>query len=149
LLLILPVFACFGHQAAGQVFPVQFGQDPFMQEHAGPPCQDRATFRRHNDVVTSVALAPGGRLMASGAGSQNHPGEIKLWDLDTLSEQFTLRGHTRAVLALAFSSDGQVLASAGADGLVKLWNPKTGQELATLKGHTGRVFALAFAAAAT
>jgi ribosome assembly protein 4 len=33
----------------------------------------------------------------------------------------TLRGHTGWVLGLAFSPDGQQIASASADGTVKIW----------------------------
>ena len=38
---------------------------------------------------------------------------------------------------MAFSPDGQRLASASCDETVKVWDAATGQEILTLKGHTG------------
>src|SRR5882724_9845543 len=55
-----------------------------------------------------------------------------------------IAAHKGAVRAVAFSTDGVQLASAGADGLVKVWEAKTGRLLATLAGHTGAVLSLAF-----
>ena len=45
---------------------------------------------------------------------------------------------------MAFSPDGQRLASASHDGTVKVWDAATGQETLTLKGHTGVVSSVAF-----
>ncbi len=46
----------------------------------------------------------------------------------------TLRGHGDELIDVAFSSDGQRLASASRDGTVKLWEVASGQELRTLEG---------------
>jgi WD40 repeat protein len=55
----------------------------------------------------------------------------------------TLKGHTAQVRGLAFSSDGQLLASASADKTIKLWKAD-GSKLITLKGHTHPVWSVAF-----
>jgi WD40 repeat protein len=55
-----------------------------------------------------------------------------------------LKGHTCGVDAVAFSADGQVLASAGADGAIRIWDVPTGQERAHLQGHTEPVWGITF-----
>src|SRR5262249_42492923 len=43
------------------------------------------------------------------------------------------------VLALAYSGDSKVLATAGKDGTVRLWDARTGEAGAVLRGHKGAV----------
>jgi WD40 repeat protein len=45
---------------------------------------------------------------------------------------------------VAFSPDGNRLASASNDEMVRVWDASSGQQLLTLKGHTGEVRAVAF-----
>jgi WD40 repeat protein len=55
-----------------------------------------------------------------------------------------LEGHPCGVDAVAFSADGQVLASAGADRAIRLWEAPTGKERALLQGHADAVWGIAF-----
>ena len=59
-------------------------------------------------------------------------------------EKSRLRGHTGAVLSVAFSPDDRFVASASADSTVKLWDSATGKEVRTFRGHTGHVTGLVF-----
>ena len=54
---------------------------------------------------------------------------IKLWDATTGRELLTLTGHTGWVMGLAFSPDGQWLASTSLDGTVKIWSLLPGNEM--------------------
>jgi WD40 repeat protein/serine/threonine protein kinase len=56
----------------------------------------------------------------------------------------TLRGHTSAVVSVAYSPDGQRLASASEDKTVRVWDATTGQELGSLKGHPKEVNRVVF-----
>ncbi len=53
--------------------------------------------------------------------------------------QQVLEGHTDALRFVAYSPDGQTIASGGRDGTIRIWNADTGAHLQTLEGHTGAV----------
>src|SRR5262245_10016191 len=78
------------------------------------------------------------------------PADLRGWEWHYLRRLFrarhlaTLTGHVGAVNGVAFSADGQRLASAGADGTVRVWDRQTGKVVQTLHGHEGAVFAVAF-----
>jgi WD40 repeat protein len=57
-----------------------------------------------------------------------------------------LEGHTDWVNAVAFSTDGQLLASASDDRTVRVWETATGGCRSVLEGHTDYVRALVFSA---
>ncbi|OBQ33703.1 MAG: hypothetical protein AN485_18045, partial [Anabaena sp. MDT14b] len=56
----------------------------------------------------------------------------------------TLTGHSYSVISVAYSPDGQTLASGSDDNTIKLWNVNTGNLLQTLTGHSQQVRSVAY-----
>src|SRR5439155_25544084 len=72
-------------------------------------------------------------------------GTARLWNADAGQEARTLTGHAGPVYAVAFSPDGQTLATCGDDKSVRLWTVADGKPVKEFKGHGGVVDAVAFA----
>jgi sugar lactone lactonase YvrE len=68
---------------------------------------------------------------------------VKVWDATNGLEFLTLKGHTGHVSSVAFSPDGQRLASAGDDRTVRVWDVASGRQMHILS-HTNYVFSVAF-----
>jgi WD40 repeat protein len=58
---------------------------------------------------------------------------VRLWDVREDRCLRVLQGHRHGLLSLAFSPDGQTLASGSRDDTIMLWNYKTGECLKTLR----------------
>ncbi|MCC6148760.1 MAG: protein kinase [Planctomycetes bacterium] len=89
--------------------------------------------------IRSSAISPDGAVCAMAAQS-----EIALWDTTNWKELRRLSGSARLISCLAFSPDGQVLASGGGDRCVALWRISDGKMLHRLSGHGENINALAF-----
>ncbi|MBK8207080.1 MAG: WD40 repeat domain-containing protein [Planctomycetes bacterium] len=80
----------------------------------------------HSDSITSVAVSPDGRLIAT-AGFDK---VIKLWSMATGEEVLTILGNTEWVNGVAFSPDGKTLLSCCFGGTTRIWDVATGRHLA-------------------
>lgn len=72
------------------------------------------------------------------------PGSGPLGSRGDFSLVHTLSGHSGEVHCVAFSPDGQFLASGASDHLLMGWSARDGQSVGILAGHTGRVSSVAF-----
>src|SRR5258708_2087906 len=106
------------------------------------------TTLKHFTGVLSLAFSPDGKTLATGNKvdpTDERAGDgpsIRLWDVATGKARLTVKGHTDDIRALAFTADGETLASGSSDTTVRLWGVTTGKERATLKGHTRTVLSL-------
>ena len=102
----------------------------------------RSVARRHGTGRSS------GRIQARG-------GEAGFGKTDSEASAFSrlpctgkvrhvLQGHTDAVEFVAFSPNGQRLATGSSDKHVRLWDVESGESIAVLQGHQNRVFDLTF-----
>jgi WD40 repeat protein len=99
--------------------------------------------------VRSVAISPDSALIAAGveeynAGSQTSFGAVQIWRISdgVLVQNFT--GYGAAVNSVAFSPDGQYVASGSSDHSLKVWRIADGTLVSNRFDHAERVNAVAF-----
>ena len=86
------------------------------------------------DTVLAADIRPDQAQVALGGPSRL----VKLWSTKTGQLQHKIKKHTDWVTAVAFSPNGQMLATADRNGGISVWDPDSAQELFTLAGHKVR-----------
>jgi WD40 repeat protein len=93
----------------------------------------------HSSLTDEVVLVPSTAPRVAALPPANPPATALPFETQSL-----VLNHTARVDDVAFSPDGQLIATAGFDKTVKLWNAKSGALLHTLRGHTERISQIAF-----
>jgi len=92
-----------------------------------------------DEIVWSVVFSPDGARIVSG-GEEN---AARIWDIASGQCVLVLRGHSGAVLSVAWSLDG-IIGTGSKNAALCLWDAMTGAPLATLHGHSNAVRSVAF-----
>jgi len=95
-----------------------------------------------NEKICSVAVNPSGEWLAFGAAKL---GQLLVWEWQSESYVLKQQGHYYDMNTLAFSGDGQNVATGGEDGKVKLWNASSGFCFVTFPEHTASISTVEFA----
>ncbi|NVO20244.1 MAG: ankyrin repeat domain-containing protein [Bacteroidetes bacterium] len=80
-------------------------------------------FKRSN-LINDILFNPSGKYLVTASGKT-----IQVFNMETFSDEYILRGHTGEVTALAFSSDPDILMSYSKDGSIRFWDLKNGIEI--------------------
>ncbi|XP_037543112.1 echinoderm microtubule-associated protein-like 6 isoform X2 [Nematolebias whitei] len=139
------VYGYRGHQCRNNLFYTAGKEVVYFVAGVGVVYNTREHSQRfylgHNDDIISLALHPERSLVATGQVGMNP--YVCVWDSFTVQTVSFLRdGHTHGIACLAFSADGQRLASVGLDAknTVCVWEWKRGKVLASATGHSDRIF---------
>ena len=86
-----------------------------------------------------VSWNPSGDRFASCTGQL-----VDIWDARTGRNLLHIRAHSTDARAIAWSPDGQRIATGGDGRLIRIWNAHTGEDMLTLRGHDNSIDNLAW-----
>ena len=116
----------------------------------------RTEFSRHNGAVYTARFSPKGDLVATG-GADNlvmvwNPDDAQPVNIeqrldgapDPKANHLQMAGHDKPVRSVAFSPNGQLLASGSDDNTIRVWDTASGKPLRALRGHGNAVRSIEF-----
>jgi WD40 repeat protein/serine/threonine protein kinase len=84
--------------------------------------------------MTPMALSDDGNVLAIGSNPFTEiDNAVRLWDTRRGKLLGVCKGHTQGVKCLAFSPDGETLASVSSDSTLRVWDQRTQQELLSIQ----------------
>ena len=104
---------------------------------------ERRVIRDRSQAFRQLALAPLGRRVAA---ITNASSTVHQWAFDgeVLQRSVSITEHKQDVTALAYSHDGNWLASGSRDQTIRVWNARTGVRKHLFRGHRSAITSLTF-----
>ena len=109
------------------------------EEATGREC---LVLRGHTQNVMGVSFSPDGHRLATVCGGVlavplviAKPGEMMIWDANDGSLIQSVRGQNGPLTSVAYSPDGETLATSSWDRTAVLWDANTGTRRSTLAAH--------------
>ncbi len=136
-----PNLGVYAFSPDGQLFASSWASSPTMNQlQVRSVSENGLLWRQETSPPAQLAISPDNASLGMAIS-----GSVEVWRITEKTRQYKLRPHKQMDLAcLAFSPDGQLLATAGSDGIIYLWNAADGLFLRTLEGHSGSIRDLAF-----
>ncbi|XP_069172867.1 echinoderm microtubule-associated protein-like 5 isoform X2 [Procambarus clarkii] len=143
------VFGIHAHECRNNAHWLKTRQVVYHVAAIGVVCEPTTGAQRHylhhTDDILCLAVHPEGTLVASGQIGRETT--VHVWDTEDMGVVSLLQsGHTRGVVNVNFSQDGERVASVGLDDYhtVVVWNWRKGYKLASARGHSDKVFGVKF-----
>lgn len=108
--------------------PGEYGEAAVVSVKAGRRTGVLTTFP---DVASSIAVSPDGLRVAAGCAD----GSVVCVELATAKQLWASKVHADQITGLAFSANGQFVASTGRDKVVKVYDATDGTLYTTYNGH--------------
>ncbi|KAJ1832752.1 U3 snoRNP protein [Coemansia sp. RSA 2711] len=91
--------------------------------------------------INTIAINPSGEWLAFGSSKL---GQLLVWEWQSETYVLKQQGHFYDMSCVAYSGDGQYVATGGDDAKLKVWNALTGYCFITFTEHTSAVTAVHF-----
>eukprot|EP00163_Fabomonas_tropica_P000227 TRINITY_DN10146_c1_g1_i1.p2 TRINITY_DN10146_c1_g1~~TRINITY_DN10146_c1_g1_i1.p2 ORF type:complete len:619 (+),score=153.59 TRINITY_DN10146_c1_g1_i1:3086-4942(+) len=103
---------------------------------------EQSFLKGHFGNVSSLAVSPSGRFVASGQeGTANGRTVVLIWDFHARALVHQLDAHTGTISSLAFSVDDRFLVSTATDSRVLVWEVELGQHAVSARVEKPPTFA--------
>ena len=106
-----------------------------------PDVEPIHTLSISQNQITAAAINSTGDWLAFGSRTL---GQLLVWEWQTQTYVLKQQGHSHDLNCVAYSPDGQVIATGGDDGKLKLWNTHSGFCFVTFNDHTAPIVATEF-----
>jgi WD40 repeat protein len=99
-----------------------------------------------------LAFSPDGRHVAVSLPLPRDPlsatsAPVAVWDIETRTQTYVLRGHTAGVVTIAYTGDGKRIATGSTypEHCIRIWDAATGAQIGTgLTGHANHINSVVF-----